>query len=261
MHLFTGACSNGGADCADCPTGLPRPLAPAPSHSHRGRGTPSPSLSLSTSPSSSPSLPPPPPPPPPPPHPSPPHPYSPSLTPPPPPPPPSLHSPSLTPPPLPPPPPPPPPPKSVRSSSALLQKCSLVVLQQVIKTLAARRLVIYRKVFYDVTTGLFVYVGQLWAGHLRRGVELASTGSAAAEALEMSQICLKSEGERSLAAQPAYPSSSLHCSPAAHDGVRLHSLPLRAGGAGQTPPTPSHPHTLTPSHPHPSLFTSSCSNS
>ena len=70
-----------------------------------------------------------------------------------------------------------------------------MTLQHVIKTLAARRLVNYRKVFYDVTTSLFIYIVGLWSGHLQEGVAQISAGSAnsAVETLEMSRVCLKSE--------------------------------------------------------------------
>lgn len=83
--------------------------------------------------------------------------------------------------------------EAVRSPSELMRKCSLVTLKHVIKTLAARRLVNYRKVFYDVTTSLFIYIVGLWSGHLQEGVAQISAGSAdsAVETLEMSRVCLK----------------------------------------------------------------------
>ena len=70
-----------------------------------------------------------------------------------------------------------------------------MTLKHVIKTLAARRLVNYRKVFYDVTTSLFIYIVGLWSGHLQEGVAQISAGSAdsAVETLEMSRVCLKSK--------------------------------------------------------------------
>lgn len=83
----------------------------------------------------------------------------------------------------------------VRSSSKLMQKCSLLALKHVIKTLASKRLDKDRKMFYEVTTSLFVYVAQLWVAHLQDALALIATGNAdsAVECLEMVRVCLKSE--------------------------------------------------------------------
>ena len=49
--------------------------------------------------------------------------------------------------------------------------------------------------FCDLTTGLFVYVVELWGTHLQGGVALVSAGNAesAVSTLEMARVCLKSE--------------------------------------------------------------------
>ena len=77
-----------------------------------------------------------------------------------------------------------------------MQKCTLLALQHVIKTLAARRLANYRKIFYDITTSIFVYIARLWVGHLEAGLTQISSGEGgevAVTELEMSRVCLKSE--------------------------------------------------------------------
>ena len=84
--------------------------------------------------------------------------------------------------------------QSVHSQSELMQKCSLLTLQHVIKTLAGRRLVNLRKVFYEITTNLFVYIVGLWTHHLQESITRIPSGSAesAVKSLEMTHICLKS---------------------------------------------------------------------
>lgn len=75
-----------------------------------------------------------------------------------------------------------------------MQKCALVTMQHVIKALAGRRLVNLRKVFYEITNNLFVYIVGLWTRHLQNSISqipLGSTESAMAS-LEMTRICLKS---------------------------------------------------------------------
>ena len=84
--------------------------------------------------------------------------------------------------------------QNVQSSSELMQKCALVTMQHVIKALAGRRLVNLRKVFYEITTNLFVYIVGLWTRHLQNSISqvpLGNTESAVAS-LEMTHICLKS---------------------------------------------------------------------
>jgi len=83
--------------------------------------------------------------------------------------------------------------ESVHSQSELMQKCSLLTLQHVIKTLAGRRLVNLRKVFYEITTNLFVYIVGLWTHHLQESITRIPSGSAesAVKSLEMTHICLK----------------------------------------------------------------------
>ena len=68
-------------------------------------------------------------------------------------------------------------------------------MKHVIKSLASRKLAAQRKVFYDVTTGLFVYLVKLWHSHLQEGVARLSRGEegVAISSLEMCQVCLKSE--------------------------------------------------------------------
>ncbi len=68
-------------------------------------------------------------------------------------------------------------------------------MKHVIKSLAGRRLIPQRKVFFEITTGLFVYLVKLWNGHLQEGVAQLSRGeeSAALATLEMGHVCLKSE--------------------------------------------------------------------
>ena len=68
-------------------------------------------------------------------------------------------------------------------------------MKHVIKSLAGRRLAPQRKVFFEITTGLFVYLVKLWNGHQQEGVAQLSRGeeSAAIATLEMCHVCLKSE--------------------------------------------------------------------
>lgn len=70
-------------------------------------------------------------------------------------------------------------------------------MKHVMKTLAGRRLIPHRKVFYDITTSLFVYLVELWNTHLQEGVAQLSGGQgeegAAISKLEMGRECLKSK--------------------------------------------------------------------
>lgn len=67
-------------------------------------------------------------------------------------------------------------------------------MKHVIKTLASRRLIPQRKVFNNITTGLFVSVVRLWNAHLQEGVAQLSGGDGGAvRKLEMGLVCLKSE--------------------------------------------------------------------
>ena len=52
-----------------------------------------------------------------------------------------------------------------------------------------------RKVFYDVTANLFVYVVELWNTHLQEGVAQLSRGEGevAIDMLELARLCLKSK--------------------------------------------------------------------
>ena len=83
----------------------------------------------------------------------------------------------------------------MRSQSEFTRKCYLNVLNHVIKSLAARRLINQRQVFFDITTSLFVYVVQLWNTHLQTAMEQLSAGNAesAVETLSLACVCLKSE--------------------------------------------------------------------
>lgn len=67
-------------------------------------------------------------------------------------------------------------------------------MKHVIKSLAGRRLSTQRKVFYDITTSLFVYLVKLWHTHLQEGVAQLSRGEegVAISTLEMGRVCLKS---------------------------------------------------------------------
>ena len=75
-----------------------------------------------------------------------------------------------------------------------MQKCALVTMQHVVKALAGRRLVNFRKMFYEITTNLFVYIVGLWTRHLQDSISRIPSGSAesAMASLEMTHICLKS---------------------------------------------------------------------
>ena len=83
----------------------------------------------------------------------------------------------------------------MRSQSEFTRKCYLNVLNHVIKSLAARRLINQRQVFFDITTSLFVFVVQLWNTHLQAAMEQLSAGNAesAVETLSLACVCLKSE--------------------------------------------------------------------
>lgn len=83
--------------------------------------------------------------------------------------------------------------EGVRSSSEATRRCYLSTLKHVIKTLAGRRLIPQRKVFYDVTTSLFVYMVGLWNTHLQEGVALLRKGQQenALHNMDMARICLK----------------------------------------------------------------------
>ena len=83
----------------------------------------------------------------------------------------------------------------MRAPSETTRHCYLKTMKHVIKSLAGRRLVPQRKVFYEITTGLFVYLVKLWNTHLQEGVAQLSRGeeSAAEATLEMGRVCLKSE--------------------------------------------------------------------
>ena len=87
--------------------------------------------------------------------------------------------------------------QGVRNQSEFTRKCYLNVLRHVIKTLASRRLLNQRQVFFDVTTSLFVYVVQLWNTHLQAAMEQLSAGNAesAVDTLNLARVCLKSELE------------------------------------------------------------------
>ena len=76
-----------------------------------------------------------------------------------------------------------------------MQKCALVTMQHVVKTLAGRRLVNFRKMFYEITTNLFVYIVGLWTRHLQDSISRIPSGSpeSAMASLEMTRICLKSK--------------------------------------------------------------------
>ena len=67
-------------------------------------------------------------------------------------------------------------------------------MQHVVKALAGRRLVNFRKMFYEITTNLFVYIVGLWTRHLQDSISRIPSGSAesAMASLEMTHICLKS---------------------------------------------------------------------
>lgn len=84
--------------------------------------------------------------------------------------------------------------QGVRNQSDFTRKCYLNVLRHVIKSLAARRLLNQRQVFFDVTTSLFVYVVQLWNTHLQAAMEQLSAGNAesAVDTLNLALVCLKS---------------------------------------------------------------------
>lgn len=85
--------------------------------------------------------------------------------------------------------------QGIHSSSETTQNCYLKTMKHVIKSLAGRRLASQRKVFYDVTNSLFVYVVKLWHTHLQEGVARLSRGEegVAINSLEMGRVCLKSE--------------------------------------------------------------------
>lgn len=85
--------------------------------------------------------------------------------------------------------------QGVRSQSDFTRKCYLNVLRHVIKSLSSRRLINQRQVFFEVTTGLFVYIVQLWNTHLQASMEQLTSGNAesAVETLSLARICLKSK--------------------------------------------------------------------
>lgn len=85
--------------------------------------------------------------------------------------------------------------QGVRSSLEATRKCYLRTMKAVTKTLAGRRLMNQRKVFYDVTANLFVYVVELWNTHLQEGVAQLSRGEGevAIDMLELARLCLKSK--------------------------------------------------------------------
>ena len=84
--------------------------------------------------------------------------------------------------------------QGVRSSSEATRRCYLNTLKHVMKTLAGRRLVPQRKVFYDVTTSLFVHMVGLWNTHLQGGVAQLRGGEeeGALKNMDMAHVCLKS---------------------------------------------------------------------
>lgn len=85
--------------------------------------------------------------------------------------------------------------QGIQSSKEATRKCHLTTMKHVIKTLASRRLIPQRKVFNNITTGLFVSVVRLWNAHLQEGVAQLSGGEegGAVSKLEMGWVCLKSE--------------------------------------------------------------------
>ena len=85
--------------------------------------------------------------------------------------------------------------QGVRSQSEFTRKCYLNTLKHVIKALAARRLAEQRKVFYEITVNLFVYIMKLWNTHLEGGMGQLRSGEVetAVSTLELARVCLKSE--------------------------------------------------------------------
>jgi hypothetical protein len=80
--------------------------------------------------------------------------------------------------------------EKVRSDSPLIQRCSLLILKEVIKAFSSWRISEHRVLFFEITNSLFAYILQVWLSHLTSVSSSISQGAIAVATNSLSLVCI-----------------------------------------------------------------------